>query len=451
MVDAVSYMIPPALKEQLTAIKQLSRESDSATEKLATGLDVNGALDNPQNFFTSRTFEYKSADLSRLLDGIGQSLRTIEVASDGVEAMLALVDDAEALVKKALIDLFPVTDETPDERALEYIRSRNTDKAFFDTLGNFYTNTTEFVSWYEARDNAEAAELNAVPEITGHLATITSQEENDVVFGLLTATSWLGGSDDEEEGVWRWVTGPEAGQQFWQGLAGGFAVDGAYENWAGGEPNQFFGPADPENFAHLRADGLWNDLPGDDNLNYIIEWGGDLFVQEGDVNVSAQAMDYRDDYLDILDQMERLAVDAHYRGINLLGGDTLKTFFNPELTSSLTIEGIDASAYGLGIVGDNFISKTELTKSLGELENARQALREFGRTLQTDLSIVKIRQDFTNESIITHEAGSDDLTLADQNQVGAELLAIQTRQAIQVQTLSLAAASNRRLVNTLFG
>jgi len=450
MTNAINTILPPALQKQLTAIKQADRDAQDATIKLASGLDVNFAIDDPLNFFTSQSLKFRASDLSRLLDGIGSSIRAIEVASDGIEAALQLVDQAEALVQDALINLFPATDEEVDERAIDYIRSKNADKGYFPTLGNFYQNTTEFVPWAQARDNAAAASLNGVPEVTGHLATITSQEENDVVFGLLTATSWLGGSDQEAEGVWRWVEGPEEGQQFWQGVASGTPVNGAYENWAPGEPNQFFGAANPENFAHLRADGLWNDLPGDRNLNYIIEWGGDLFVQNPGVNVSSAAVESRNDYLNLLEEIERVAIDAQYQGIGLLNNDDLTTLFNPEHTSRLVTEGIDVSAETLGIIGDNFFSRTELTKSLDEIQNAKEILRQYATSLSVDLSAITIRRDFIRESIISLSGGSDDLTVADQNQVGAELLAIQTRQAIQFQTLGLSAAGNARAAQLLF-
>lgn len=450
MTNAISSILPPALKKQLTAIKQADRDAGSATIKLASGLDVNSAIDDPKNFFTAQSLKFRASDLNRLLDGVGNSIRVVEVASDGLEAVAQLIDQAEALVKKALIELFPSTDETPDERALEYIRLHNADKGYFPDLGNFYQNTTEFVSWSEASQNAANAGLNAVPEITGHLATITSQAENDVIQGLLTSSSWLGGSDDEIEGEWRWVEGPEAGEQFWQGLVGGTAVNGSYENWAAGEPNQFFGPGNPENFAHMRADGFWNDLPESNNLNYIIEWGGDLFVQNPGVNVSAEAMDYRDQYLEILDEIERISIDAHYNGIRLLKDDSLTTIFNPELSSTLVTEGIDVTATKLGIVQDNFISRTELTKSLDELKKARQTIREYSTSLSTDLSAITIRSNFIRDSIISLNAGSDDLTVADQNKVGAELLAIQTRQAIQFQVLGLSSAGNARAASLLF-
>lgn len=450
MANTINSILPPAMKQQLTAIKQADRDGQSATIKLASGLDVNSAIDDPLNFFTAQTLKFRASDLNRLLDGVGNSARVVEVASDGLEAVSALIDQAEALVKAALIELFPSTDETPDERALEYIRLHNADKGFSPTLGNFYQNTTEFVSWTEARDNAANAGLNAVPEITGHLATITSQEENDVIQGLLTSSSWLGGSDDEVEGEWRWVEGPEAGQQFWQGLVAGTPVNGSYENWAAGEPNQFFGPGNPENYAHMRADGFWNDLPENNNLNYIIEWGGDLFVQNPGVNVSAEAMDYRDQYLEILDEIEKISNDAHYNGIRLLRDDSLTTIFNPEQSSRLVTEGIDITAPELGLVNDNFISRTELTTSLDELKKARETVREYSSSLATDLSVITIRNNFIRDSIISLNAGSDDLTLADQNKVGAELLAIQTRQAIQFQVLGLSSAGNTRAANLLF-
>ena len=145
----------------------------------------------------------------------------------------------------------------------------------------------------------------------------------------------MGGSDEAVEGEWRWVEGPEAGQQFWQGLAGGGPVNGAYTNWGAGEPNKFFGPGNPENYAHMRADGLWNDLPENRNLNYIIEWGGDLLIQYPDINVSSDAMAYRRNYLAFMNQIQEISLDAHYRGIQLLQQNNLNTKFSKDNGLSL--------------------------------------------------------------------------------------------------------------------
>jgi hypothetical protein len=446
----VSGILSSTQRNIVFSAQGTQRSIDRTQLALASGRDVNSAIDAPSNFFTSQSLFNTSNDFSGLLDGISKSVRTIQEANNGVEAMLQLIEQAEAVVNEGLLELFPRTDETPDAEAIQYILDRNPDKAYFAQTNNFYTQTTDFVNWNQASANAAQAGLNGVPELTGHLATITSQAENDFVFGLLTSSSWLGGSDDAVENEWRWVEGPEAGEQFWQGLAGGSAVNGAYTNWAAGEPNQFFGPGNPENFAHMRADGLWNDLPESQNLNYIIEWGGDLLIQNPDINVSSDAMDYRRDYLALMGQMNEFALDASFRGVQLLQGDDLKADFNPDRTNSLTIEGIDASLEGLGLTGDNFISKIEMTKLLGDLDDARTALREYSSSLQNSLSIVNTRRDFIEQYSNTLRSGGNDLVLADANEKGSEMLALQTRQLLSVESLRLSSFSGASILSVLF-
>lgn len=429
----------------LYAIKRTSSSISQTQLALASGKKVQSALDSPQNYFASKALVNQADDLSKLLDGISTSIRTIQETNIGVETMLKLIDNAEALVEEGLIKLFPRTDEVADPEAIQYIIDKNPGNPYFAQTNNFYQGTTDFASWSTASANAAQAGLNGVPELKGHLATITSQAENDFVFGLLTSSSWLGGSDNEVEGQWRWVEGPEAGQQFWQGLVGGSAVNGAYTNWGAGEPNQFFGPGNPENYAHMRADGFWNDLPQTDNLNYIIEWGGDLFIQNPDINVSSEAMDYRRDYLALMGQIDAISEDASFRGYQLLRNDNLETKFNRDYTSLLQTEGMDATTIGLGLTNDNFISKTEMTKILTELREARNTLRNYSASIQNDLSIITSRRDFIEENINTYLAGADDLTVADMNEKGAEMLALQTREQLQFTVLSL--TSNNNILN----
>ena len=68
------------------------------------------------------------------------------------------------------------------------------------------------------------------------------------------------------------------------------------------------------------------------------------------------------------------------------------------------------------------------------------------QTLSAGLSTVQIRQDFTNSMINTLQTGSDNLTLADSNQEGANLLALQTRQQLSTTALSLASQSDQNVL-----
>ncbi|MEL7527540.1 MAG: flagellin, partial [Pseudomonadota bacterium] len=67
-------------------------------------------------------------------------------------------------------------------------------------------------------------------------------------------------------------------------------------------------------------------------------------------------------------------------------------------------------------------------------------------TFGTNLSIVENRQDFTNALINTLEEGAGQLTLADTNEEGANLLALQTQQSLASTSLSLAAQADQNVL-----
>ena len=133
--------------------------------------------------------------------------------------------------------------------------------------------------------------------------------------------------------------------------------------------------------------------------------------------------------------------DASYRGVKLLQGDDLVTNFNENRTSTLTTEGIDFTANGLGLGETTFGNSASVEQAASDVRNALASVRSFGTTLANDLNVITSRRDFTENTINTLESGADDLTVADQNEEGANLLALQTRQALGTTALSLASQS----------
>ena len=156
------------------------------------------------------------------------------------------------------------------------------------------------------------------------------------------------------------------------------------------------------------------------------------------------------DFNSVLEQLDRIVIDANYRGINLLKGDDLRTDFNSERTSSLTTEGEDFSVNALGIKNFDFTQAADIENILDQLSTAKTKVREFAFTLSNDLSVIQIRSAFTQEAIITLEGGADDLTVADQNEEGANLLATQTRLALGTTALSFASQAQNSIID-LFG
>jgi len=116
------------------------------------------------------------------------------------------------------------------------------------------------LSWSEARDYCES--------LGGHLATITSQTEQDAVAELLQSglqkAYWLGGTDSVLEGNWVWITG-----ETW-----------SFSNWGGGQPDNHadLNGSDEHYLTIVGSGAKWNDLqhdgdPSPDGVpGFICEW-----------------------------------------------------------------------------------------------------------------------------------------------------------------------------------
>lgn len=446
MLGKIGSILTAAQNALVQSMKNTQAAIDKAQSRLASGKDVNSALDNPSSFFTSRALSQKAEDLRKLLDGISGNIQTIKGATAGAEAISKLIDQADALLAEARTELY-AGDHTSLVTSLNAadiaaILAANPGLVHSSATQSFYR-LGAAAPWATANAAAQAATLvqppgvEGVAGVGGHLANITSATENAVVNALAPGNAWIGGSDAVVEGAWRFTSGPEAGQQFWQGAAGGSTVGGSYANWGGGEPNN----SSNEDYVHMRADGLWNDQSGSSSLQYIIEWDESLFVTVTDKKLADRAAEYTRQYLKILDQITMLAKDTQYRGIQLLKGESMRTDFNSKRTSFLETEGMDATAAGLGLSASNFLRLSTLDLAKEQIREARGEVRHYMNGLAVDLSIMTVRLDFTKATIGVHEEGAGALVDADKNEVGAELLALGIRQQLQTMTLRLASQS----------
>ena len=153
----------------------------------------------------------------------------------------------------------------------------------------------------------------------------------------------------------------------------------------------------------------------------------------------------------LLDQIGQLAGDSGFNGINLLGGDTLTLTLDETGNSTVTVAGVDytnANNAPLSIANaaNNWAASTDITTASTELTAALTSLRSESQNLSSSLSVVQIRQDFTKAMINTLQTGADNLTLADSNEEGANLLALQTRQQLSTTALSLAAQADQNVL-----
>ena len=159
---------------------------------------------------------------------------------------------------------------------------------------------------------------------------------------------------------------------------------------------------------------------------------------------------------ELLSQINTIANDSSFNGTNLLQAtpDNLAVEFNTDNTSNLTITGLDSttatSGINIAVAANNFGLNANIDTALTSISSALTTLRSNASTLGSNNTILTTRLDFTKNLVNTLETGSGKLTLADLNEESANLLALQTRQQLGLNSLALASQSERAILS-LFG
>jgi len=157
-------------------------------------------------------------------------------------------------------------------------------------------------------------------------------------------------------------------------------------------------------------------------------------------------------YTEVLNQISKIAEDSGYKGVNLLNGTAVRheVKFDETGNSKLTITGFDASAAGATLslmtfadtgwwsAGVTAADKSAISSAITRLDSATRAMRTESSKLANNLSIITARQEFTQGMINVLKDGAAGLTNADMNEEGANMLMLQTRQALGTTSLSLA-------------
>ena len=123
---------------------------------------------------------------------------------------------------------------------------------------------------------------------------------------------------------------------------------------------------------------------------------------------------------------------------------------NERNTNSITVRAQNLSTSGQGLRLDyaqnDWTDRSDIDKAVASIDYAKQTLRSASQTLSTNLNIITTRETFTKEFSDVLVEGANKLTLADQNEEGASLLMLQTRQQLGTIALSLANQSQQSIL-----
>lgn len=556
---ANDVVLSAALRNNLLSLQTTQRLIDTVQLRLATGLKVSSALDGPQQFFTSQALNNRAADLSRLLDGINLSIRTIEEADKGVSTLSDLVNQAQAVADSARDELASstgearalgsvdlsatatiigvggiaandviriittdsagaqvaenitltagdsaytlaqkITDQFADNREGQivsnittdgFLEIKSTDGRTFKLTANAAGTDINAAGWtalgldrYIEDESRAGATLSSGTIIAG--STFSSISLYESTGNLVDAGDVVVGSTLTDANGTTVFSNYQVGDSFtftvnnsgtitsgaialtattsFQDVIDQINLTSAINQYVEAEFDSTTGKI---KFTALR-DSVENlQIIGTNSAvaatrTFDIGLGDPNGNLDAITSVASATQDYvfsfnnstsgldslQSDFNNILRQIDSLVEDANFRGVNLLGGDELTTFFNEDNSNFLTTTGLDLSSSGLGLTDASFRGETGIELSVNQTISALATIRNFGASLSNNLSIIQTRRNFTENTIGTLKAGAGDLVNADQNEEGANLLALQTRQQLGVTALSLAAQSQQSVL-----
>jgi flagellin len=478
-----------AVRSNLLSLQSTAAQMAKTQERLATGLKVNSALDNPSNFFTASALNSRAGDMGNLLDSMSSGISTIQAADNGLKSITKTVESMQSTLRQARQDKsFKTASYTIDAAATGNVSfsggavgttavnvALSTNTAAVATTSTTATGLTGTTLTTDAGIGIANTETLIISDGTeSHTFTgTTTTDVDDLIAGIngeanldITASLDSDGklvltADNNTVGISISGTAGAPPGMATQAVPTAVntpkTVDTLVSEIKANTSLTDKVRASNDN-GKLRIENL---STSDLNVVGVSGTDGELDGSTGSSNTATIGgnevrKNLVKQFNDLRDQLDKFADDASFNGINLLRGDKLKLTFNETGTSTIEIQAKDADGTAtsinnteLGITGAvdaDFDSDATLDTRLDSLSDALGTLRSHSSAFGSNLSIVENRQDFTKSMINTLETGAANLTLADTNEEAANLLALQTRQQLSSTALSMASQADQAVL-----
>jgi flagellin len=389
-----SVSLSQGVLSNLLALQQTTSLINTVQNQLATGKKVNTALDNPTNFFLASNFQNNITTLNSVLDQINIGQRTLDAANTGITDLTNLLQSAQGTLNQALA-------------------SAPTASLLTGTAANLAGATTLASLGFAATD------VITVNDGTTNTTTFTASATQTVqsLVNFINTGGTTGNNKDRAE-----LSGD--GRVLIEGATAAASIS-ITTNSATTTAIQNLG------FNATATNGAINNT-----------------AAAGPASSTRTALATQFDALRT--QIDQLAADSGYNGVSLLNNQSLAIFTNVASTAKVILTGNTDTSAGLGLTStftvNTFQDNFDVNSAVSTVKTALTTLQNQASTYASQVSVVQARQDFTSRQINTLSSGINDLTLADSNQVGAQLLALQTRQTLSSTALSLATQSDQNVL-----
>ena len=106
------------MRNNLLSLQQTAKLQDLTQNRLATGLKVNSAIDNPSSYYTAQSLNNRAEDLNILLDAMSQGIQTLKAVNESIEAGTKFLEQAKSVASSAMETAQPIAAKVSTEAEL---------------------------------------------------------------------------------------------------------------------------------------------------------------------------------------------------------------------------------------------------------------------------------------------------------------------------------------------
>jgi flagellin-like hook-associated protein FlgL len=378
-----------AVRDSLLSLQSTTSLIERTQGRLSTGLEVASAIDDPVKFFQAKTLSDRASDFDAKKNDIDQGISTVTAALDATQA----VEDIVAQLKGIALSAKSAT-----STGIKDLVSQ------FNDLRTQINNLTS---------DADYQGLNLV---NGTGSTLTVQFSNDTSSTLSVASVDLRAQDGL--GVEKAVTAA--------------ATTGTHLNFSYSQiTNTTLSGGETIVLTYAGETALTLDITGAKETR-TFTYGEQTFT----ITVASTGGTGTFNDNDVLSAGTAITLTVLSAG-GTSAGDKV---YISNASGSLTLTATD----GVRVLDKDFT--TQINNMITDLESALTTLRTKSQNLGSNVALLQTRLEFTETYVNTLQAGSDKLTLADLNEEGANLLALQTRQQLGIQALSFAGQAEQGIL-----
>ena len=438
----MAIALEQSVRTNLAALQGITKVLARTEQRLATGKKVNSIIDNPTGFFANRSLNDRADTLNARLDGMSNAIQTLNAATAGVDAIRTLLANAKALAQDAI-----AKGNVTDRRVLGEQFNIVIEQAFeiatdasFNGINLLQNNQMMSVEFGDSNGDSnisirgldiQGADGNGVSEVkvnsTATRASTSSAGSTPGITGQVSTASIAsvasGGS-----------TAAVASVASQSSVASNptVASQGSVSNNGSGATQASLGSsvsttaqASVTSFAGLAVAASGGSAASTASQQEVATRpAGASGGSSASVSVSFTQSFALSLQPDASDPSRTIGLRKH--GAN---------------------PGSSNGNHRVDFGANNYIDI--LNQITREVDAMDEALAVQTARLATSLNIVQVRQTFTQSLINTLETGADNLVLADMNQEGANLITLQTRHALAIQSLSISSSQTQQILNLI--